>query len=217
MSMASAEHLGCLIPRPNCVTWPEVRFRMRANAHRLVFATFMYNQSQLSSLSSGTPVLEGSKMETTMSGTTSPALPGKNWFERNWKWVVPSGCLTIIVLILGFIAGVFCVVEISIRSSDVYNQALAQAQANSQVSEKIGRPLNAGWFATGEINIHNDSGDADITIPISGPKGKGWIYAVAKKKAGVWRYETLLVEVDGQEDQINLLQSPPAPSQIDQR
>jgi hypothetical protein len=156
-------------------------------------------------------------METTVSRTTPPALPGKNWFERNWKWVVPSGCLTIIVLLLGFAAGIFAIVELSFRSSDVYTQALTQAQANPQVSDKIGRPLNAGWFATGEINIHNDSGDADITIPISGPKGKGWIYAVAKKKAGVWRYETLKVEVDGQEDQINLLPAQPAPSKIDQR
>jgi hypothetical protein len=149
-------------------------------------------------------------METSMVEAISPTGSGKNWFERNWKWFVPSGCLTIIVLILAFIAGVFAIVEVSFRSSGAYTQALALAQANSQVSDKIGRPLKAGWFATGEINTHNDSGDADITIPISGLKGKGWIYVVAKKKAGLWQYETLKVEVDGQSDQINLLQQPPA-------
>ena len=112
-------------------------------------------------------------------------------------------------LILTFIAGVFWIVEASFKSSSAYTQALALAQANPQVTGKIGQPLKAGWFATGNINIHNDSGDADITIPISGPTGKGWIYAVAKKQAGVWRFETLKVEIDGQPDQINLLQQPP--------
>ena len=148
-------------------------------------------------------------METSMVGATPQALPRRNWFERNWKWFIPSGCLTIIVLLLAFVAGVLSIVEVSLKSSGAYTQALALAQANSQVSDKIGRPLKPGWFVSGSININGDSGDADISIPISGPKGKGTIYAVAKKIAGIWRYETLEIEVDGQPDRIDLLQAPP--------
>jgi len=116
--------------------------------------------------------------------------------------------LTIIVLLLAFVAGVLSIVEVSFKSSGAYTQALALAQANSQVSDKIGRPLKPGWFALGSISINGDSGDADISIPISGPNGKGRIYAVAKKIAGIWRYETLEIEVDGQPDRIDLLQAP---------
>ncbi|MGD0901362.1 MAG: cytochrome c oxidase assembly factor Coa1 family protein [Terracidiphilus sp.] len=147
-------------------------------------------------------------METSVAAATPPALPRRNWFERNWKWFVPSGCLTIIVLLLAFVAGVLSIVEVSFKSSGAYTQALALAQANSQVSDKIGRPLKPGWFALGSISINGDSGDADISIPISGPNGKGRIYAVAKKIAGIWRYETLEIEVDGQPDRIDLLQAP---------
>ena len=36
-----------------------------------------------------------------------------------------------------------------------------------------GEPIEASLWMTGQINIMNQSGEADITIPISGPKGSG--------------------------------------------
>ena len=149
-------------------------------------------------------------MGTSMGAITPPPWPRKSWFERNWKWFVPSGCLTLIVLFLAFVAAIFGIVETSFRSSGPYTHALAQAQANSQVSEKLGQPLKPGWLVSGSINVNGDSGDADISIPISGPRGKGEIYVVANKIAGEWQYKTLQVAVDGQQDRIDLLQVPPA-------
>ena len=43
--------------------------------------------------------------------------------------------------------------------------------------------------------MEGSSGEADIAIPISGPKGQGTIHAVAKKSAGEWTYTTLEVEI----------------------
>jgi hypothetical protein len=149
-------------------------------------------------------------MGTSIGATPPSAEPRRTWFERNWIWFIPTGCLTIIVLFFAFIAGVLGIVQASFKSSDAYTQALVLAQDNSQVSDKIGKPLKPGWFVSGSINVSGDSGDADISIPISGPKGNGKIYAVAKKVAGVWQYETLQVEVNGQQDRIDILQAPPA-------
>jgi hypothetical protein len=148
-------------------------------------------------------------METSM-GAPTPSKPRKNWFERNWKWFIPTGCLTMIVLVFAFIAAIFGIVESSFKSSDAYTQALVLTQANSQFSNKIGTHLKPGWFISGGISVNGDSGDADISIPIAGPKGNGTIYAVAKKVAGVWQYSTLQVEVTGQPDRIDILQVPPA-------
>jgi len=149
-------------------------------------------------------------MGTSYGATTPPAEPRKGWFGRNWKWFVPSGCLTIIVLIAAVIGGIIFLVEGSIKTSGAYTQALAQAQANPQVAGMIGRPVKGGWFVSGNINTSGDSGDADISFPISGSTGKGKVYAVAKKSAGIWQFETLQVEVDGQADRIDLLQGQPA-------
>jgi Cytochrome oxidase complex assembly protein 1 len=146
----------------------------------------------------------------TSTGAAMPSSePRKNWFQRNWKWFVPSGCLTLIVLFLAFIAGIFAIVEGSFKSSTVYAHALAQANANSHVSETMGKPLKPGWFISGSISVAGDSGDADISIPISGPKGKGTVYVVAKKTEGAWQYQTLQVEVDGHQDRIDLLKTSP--------
>jgi hypothetical protein len=149
---------------------------------------------------------EEGELETLVNGATPPALPDKNWFQRNWKWFVPSGCLTIILLFLAFFAGVLSIAELSLKGNDAYAQAMARAQASPQVATRIGLPLKVGWFVSGSINTSGDSGDADLSIPISGPKGKGKILVVAKKVAGSWQFETLRVEVDSQRDQIDLLQ-----------
>ena len=145
-------------------------------------------------------------MGTTVGTPTQPETPRKGWFARNWMWFIPSGCLTIIVLFAALIGGIFALVEGSIKNSDVYTQAMAHAQANPQVAEQIGLPLKSGWFISGSINESNDTGDANIAIPISGPKGKGTIHATAKRTAGQWQFETLGVTVEGQATSIDLMQ-----------
>jgi len=129
-----------------------------------------------------------------------------NWFSRNWKWFVPVGALILILLAASFVGALFVLVETSFQHSDVYVQALAKARANPQVAEKIGRPLRAGWLASGNLSTSGSSGDVDLSIPLSGPKGKGTLHLVAKKSAGVWKVETLQVVVDGEMEPIDLLQ-----------
>jgi len=129
-----------------------------------------------------------------------------NWLARNWKWLVPLGLLALIFMFASFVGGILLLVETSIQHSDFYPQALQRARANQDVAQKIGRPLKAGWLASGSVNTSGSSGHADLSIPISGPKGKGTLYVVAKKNAGQWRFETLQVEVTGEEQRIDLLQ-----------
>lgn len=129
----------------------------------------------------------------------------QGWFSRHWKAVVGIGCLGIILLILAFAAGIIFLVMGSIRSSDVYKQALAKANANPEVVLRLGQPIQPGWMLSGSINVSGPSGDADLAIPVSGPKGKGTIYAVAKKSAGEWTFSRLEVGVEGQQGRIDLL------------
>ena len=145
-----------------------------------------------------------------MAGTPNPTVlnAGRTpWLTRNWKWVVPVGCLGLIIVLVGFVGGILLIVETSFKNSDAYTGALAQAQSNSQVAEKIGRPMKAGWFVSGNINVSGSSGHADLSIPISGPKGKGMIFVVATKSAGRWLFKTLQVEVNGDSERIDLLQA----------
>jgi hypothetical protein len=129
----------------------------------------------------------------------------KEWYERNKKWAVPVGCLVAIVVIVGIFGGVFLIAFSAFKYSGVYVESLKQAHANPVVIQALGEPIEEGFFVFGSIHVNGPSGEADIAIPISGPKGSGTIYAVATKSAGIWHFEVLEVDIKGAEDRIDLL------------
>ena len=141
-----------------------------------------------------------------MAATPSQLQPqSQGWFARHWKAVVGVGCLGTVILGGAFVAGIFFLVMGGIRSSDAYQQAMAKANASPEVVVRLGQPIKPGWMVSGSINVSGPTGDADLAIPVSGPKGKGTIYAVAKKSAGQWTFSRLEVEIEGQPGRVDLL------------
>ncbi|MEP6809516.1 MAG: cytochrome c oxidase assembly factor Coa1 family protein [Chthoniobacterales bacterium] len=135
---------------------------------------------------------------------TPHPVPRPGWWSRNWKWFVPMGCLTFVGLIAAFVALMVLIVFGAMKSGDVYKHAVAEARANPEVAAALGTPLKEGMFISGTTNVNGASGNADLAIPISGPKGAGTIYAVAEKSAGQWTYSKLEVEVKGSGKRIGL-------------
>lgn len=135
----------------------------------------------------------------------TPLRPNKTWFERNWKWFVPLMVVSAVLLLGLFIGGLFELVTSITTSSDAYKMAVQRAKDSPQVAEELGRPLKVGWFTSGNISVSGDSGEADLSIPISGPRGTGHIVVDAKKENGKWTFHTLAVDVDGQDAVIPLL------------
>jgi hypothetical protein len=140
-----------------------------------------------------------------------PAQPQPSWWSRNWKWAAPVGCLVLLLPILaigGFIGGIVAIVFGSIKSTDVAQEALQRAISSPVVIEALGAPVEDGWWVAGQIKTTGPSGYADIMIPLKGSRTQGKLYAVARKSAGRWTYETMEVEVDGQDERIDLLAGP---------
>ncbi|MBL8205502.1 MAG: cytochrome c oxidase assembly factor 1 family protein [Blastocatellia bacterium] len=135
--------------------------------------------------------------------------PQKNWWGRNWKWFVPTGCLTMLLACAGFVTLIFSIVLGSLKSSDVYNESLAKARTNAQVTAALGTPVEPGFWVSGNISVENSSGNADLSIPISGPNGSGTIYVTATKSAGRWNYSTMICEISSSGNRVNLLTSTP--------
>lgn len=130
--------------------------------------------------------------------------PPRNWWQRNWKWFVPTGCLTLLMLFVGF---VFCIVLVAfsaIKSTDAYATAFNRAKSDPRVIAAIGTPIKQGWYVAGNTRVSGGSGEADLTIPISGPKGKATVYAKATKSAGRWSYSQLQVRVASTDALIDL-------------
>ena len=137
--------------------------------------------------------------------------PRRGWWSRNWKWFVPTGCLTVFA---GFVAFILCIVFFVfsvIKSSDVYKTALARAKNDPRVIAALGTPIKDGMVPSGKTNSNGSVGTADIAIPISGPKGKGTIYAIGTKSGGEWEFSKLSVEIQNGET-IDLKGSSRAPA-----
>jgi hypothetical protein len=114
------------------------------------------------------------------------------------------GFLGILVLVAGMIGGILFLITSSFKSSPVYVQAMQAAQSDPNVIETLGTPIQSGWFIMGSLEEQGLSGDANLTIPISGPRKSGTLYASARKGNGVWQFYTLAVKVDGQDQVITL-------------
>ena len=118
---------------------------------------------------------------------------------------MPTGCCLGPLIVGGaFAAFIVLVVFGAMKQSDVYKTAVARAKADPRVAAALGTPIEDGWYLSGHTNVNGSSGDADISIPISGPKGKGTIYAVATKSGGEWSYSKLQVKVESTGETIDL-------------
>jgi hypothetical protein len=136
-----------------------------------------------------------------------PATPKPNWWTRNWKWFVPLGCFTVLLLFLVFAGSIVVIVFSAMKSTDVYKEALARAKADPSVIEALGSPIKEGFLVSGNSNVNGASGESNLSIPISGPKGKGTIYVSATKSLGRWIYSGLVVETGQTHERIDLLQT----------
>jgi hypothetical protein len=138
-----------------------------------------------------------SRLKRRLAVTTSPAIvsegqvAAEGQFARqpllnlHWK----RGLL----IAIGFVVVLLVVVMGVLGSSDISKLAFSATQASQSVKQRLGEPIKRGFFISGSIEESGPSGKADIAIPISGPKAKATVFAVARKSAGIWQFETLQV------------------------
>jgi Cytochrome oxidase complex assembly protein 1 len=129
------------------------------------------------------------------------------WLQRNWKWLLIAACSAILLIIVGVISAMIYGVSSIMKSSDVYQMAVTRAKHDPNVIANLGEPIVDGFFSSGHINTMNSSGDADLDIPISGPKGEASIYVIAKKTLGKWAFSDLVVEISKTKNRIDLMKS----------
>lgn len=138
----------------------------------------------------------------------------KNWFSRNWKWLVPTGCLSIIVLMAVLFVAFISVFGNMMKDNEVYKYALSKVQNHPEVIAVIGTPIEDGWFPLGSYSSSTDYSnsteevliEADLEISITGPKGSGTIKINCSKEDGKWDFEVFEVEFDKSNLRINLIE-----------
>jgi hypothetical protein len=132
--------------------------------------------------------------------------PQPNWWGRNWKWFVPVLAAVMLALFAAFIAAIFAFVFGMMKSSEPYQEAVTRATAEPLIIQALGEPIESGYFVQGNINTNGLSGEAALAIPLKGPKGVAKIYVEATRSAGQWDYKTLVVQIEGGSQRIDLLE-----------
>lgn len=111
--------------------------------------------------------------------------------------VVPVGCLSFVILFTGLIIGGLCWGFSKITSdNDVTKHAINIINQNPEVQQKLGTKIIKDGMFRGNISIANDTGEANISVPIRGTKGSGIAIIVGEKEFDKWNYEKIAVQVD---------------------
>jgi len=130
---------------------------------------------------------------------SGPSYPPRreSWWGRNWLWVLPTGCFVLFVFAVACVLSTVFSVYRAVQSTPIYREALERARANPQVVARLGKPIKADFSFSGNLNLNSNrsgtSGNADITIPIHGPKGKAQIHFAGSVRRGHTRTKVLEV------------------------
>lgn len=141
---------------------------------------------------SSPPPLHSSSMVS--SSSSSFATPTQSWLQRHWKGLLIAilGCVMAAVLALAL--AVVGLVMWSIRQSDVFRMALQRVRQDARVTQSLGTPIEPSWLVSGSMNIENDSGTANFSVGIHGPRQGGKLYLDARKRMGEWTFNSLTVK-----------------------
>jgi hypothetical protein len=123
--------------------------------------------------------------------------PKKDWFSRNWKWFIPVVLLVIGLCCVVCVGGGFYSIFGLIKSNYVYQHGLEMVQVNTRAQQLLGTPINAGFLVSGNVEESGSTGSADLSFPVSGPKGSGTVHAKGTKYGGSWVITSLVLVMDG--------------------
>ena len=144
-------------------------------------------------------------------------------WQRNWRWFLPLGALgaaglAIMLAFFGVIVFIVVGALATTRFSGACTAALTRAAADPAVVEALGSPIEEGWLVIGTL----DPGRcAELTIPVSGPKGDAtievkascarcrrasWPFGRERDAANEWVLSALVVSVKATGRRITVLE-----------
>ncbi len=131
-------------------------------------------------------------MNTSMSVPGAEPVPSRKPSRIRPLFLI-GGVTALIVVGLSCVLGILLFVFGLLRDHTTTQQAVRLAEADARVTAVTGTPLTTGRFVTGQVSTNNGVGSANLSVPVSGPKGSGTIsLAAAQDGQGNWVYSKLV-------------------------
>lgn len=134
---------------------------------------------------------------------------GSRWAWRNRAWRDAEHFLSVqrkwaiagvivwagtLLLAVGLAFGVIS----ALKNSLTYALTMQEVRTNAAAKAALGDNIEAGFWVNGSISIDIDgSGDAQLSIPLTGSKGSGTVVSRGVRTNGIWELRLVLLDVDG--------------------
>lgn len=93
-----------------------------------------------------------------------------------------------------FFAVIFFGVMMVFNNSDAYRLTVDHLRNHPNLERRLGLPVEpSSWWTSGNINLENNEGWAELNFEVEGPRGTGTVYVYMKKVRGVWSTRQLSV------------------------
>ncbi|MGC4090955.1 MAG: cytochrome c oxidase assembly factor Coa1 family protein [Polyangiaceae bacterium] len=109
--------------------------------------------------------------------------------------------------ILCIVAGVFAFL-LMFKHSEIAELSFQTVRRDPEAIRVLGTPMDTG-FVLGSINSRGNSGSADISFSINGPKASGKVYTQATRDLGAWHIDRMELAIDGTPTRIPLVVAAP--------
>ena len=135
-------------------------------------------------------------------------MPRPNWFGRNWKWVVPVGCLLPVLLAGGCALMVFSFATGLMKQSDAYqNRAGPRAsELGCDRSDRLPDFANRNRLWQQQRKWTNRR--SEFIHSVERAEREATLYVEAKKSADIWLFQTMVVKIEKTGERIGLNTSP---------
>ena len=94
----------------------------------------------------------------------------------------------------------------AIEDSQPYEYALEKINADEDLINALGSPIEKDGMVQGSWNYTNGKKSANMVVPISGPKGSGTLFVEATGEDDDWTYDVIRVEI-GDSETFNIIET----------
>jgi len=121
----------------------------------------------------------------------------KNYWQRHWKWIIPSTLLFLIIFLKSPIGNAVTDIAKVYADASVYENALDEVKANDTAIAILGTiaPIDKFAVVEGAVSYSNNNETVKITIRIKGSENKGKLDIIANKLNGDWVYELIQIRL----------------------
>lgn len=134
----------------------------------------------------------------------------KNWFNRNWKWILPSILITILLLTVAITTtskNDLTNITQAYAENSLFEKAIEKANSNKKVLERIGKIKTIDKLAILEGNtLYTDNNNSvELSVRVQGTKGNGKLDISAYKNGKEWKYKTISLRTKNPKEKIKIL------------